>query len=63
MLDRGSKGKEFEQLIAGALDFANDLQYEGEEDLGVVLLNRARDQKEMIHIFLHDRFLTENWLL
>lgn len=25
----GSKGKEFEQLIAGALDFANDLQFEG----------------------------------
>ena len=27
----GSKGKEFEQLIAGALDFANDLQFEGWE--------------------------------
>ena len=28
-LGSGSKGKEFEQLIAGALDFANDLQFEG----------------------------------
>ena len=29
LLGSGSKGKEFEQLIAGALDFANDLQFEG----------------------------------
>lgn len=28
-LFNGAKGKEFEELIAGALDFANDLQFEG----------------------------------
>ncbi|CAE7560880.1 unnamed protein product [Symbiodinium sp. CCMP2456] len=33
----GSKGREFEQLVAGALDFANDLQFEG----------RSKIQREM----------------
>ncbi|OLP91162.1 hypothetical protein AK812_SmicGene27174 [Symbiodinium microadriaticum] len=33
----GSKGREYEQLVAGALDFANDLQFEG----------RSKIQREM----------------